>query len=63
MVEYLGDEQLVHLRAGDAELVAKVPVEPRLSPGTEVDLSLRLEQVYLFDRESEQTLSPDGPQR
>jgi multiple sugar transport system ATP-binding protein len=59
VVEYLGDEQLVHLNAGDVALVAKLPVEPRLSPGAEIDLSVRLEQVYLFDRESEQTLSPD----
>jgi multiple sugar transport system ATP-binding protein len=62
VVEYLGDEQLVHLNAGDVALVAKLPVEPRLSPGVEVDLSVRLEQVYLFDRESEQTLAQDGPQ-
>jgi multiple sugar transport system ATP-binding protein len=56
VVEYLGDEQLVHLRAGDVDLVAKLPVEPRLSPGTGVELSVPLEQVYLFDRESEQAL-------
>jgi multiple sugar transport system ATP-binding protein len=58
VVEYLGDEQLVHLNAGEVALVAKLPVEPRLSPGAEVDLAIPLEQVYLFDRESERTLSP-----
>ncbi len=58
VVEYLGDEQLVHLRAGDVDLVAKLPVEPRLSPGTGVEMSVPLEKVYLFDRESEQALAP-----
>jgi multiple sugar transport system ATP-binding protein len=58
VVEYLGDEQLVHLNAGDVALVAKLPVEPRLSPGAGVDLSVRLGQVYLFDRASGRTLSP-----
>src|SRR5579862_3815590 len=29
VVEYLGDEQLAHLRLGDTELVVKLPVEPR----------------------------------
>jgi multiple sugar transport system ATP-binding protein len=57
VVEYLGDEQLVHLRAGGVDLVAKLPVEPRLSPGTRVELSVPLEKVYLFDRETEQALS------
>ena len=33
VVEYLGDEQLAHLRLGDARIVAKLPVEPRLADG------------------------------
>jgi multiple sugar transport system ATP-binding protein len=56
VVEYLGDEQLVHLRAGDVDLVAKLPVEPRLTAGAGIELSVPLEKVYLFDRESEQAL-------
>ena len=31
VVEYLGDEQLAHLRLGDHEIVVKLPVEPRLA--------------------------------
>jgi multiple sugar transport system ATP-binding protein len=58
VVEYLGDEQLVHLRAGDVDLVAKLPVEPRLSPGAAIELSVPLEKVYLFDGESGQALTP-----
>jgi multiple sugar transport system ATP-binding protein len=57
VVEYLGDEQLVHLHAGEVELVAKVPVEPRLQTGQDVTLAVPVEKLYLFDRESEQALS------
>jgi len=56
VVEYLGDEQLVHLHSGDIDLVAKLPVEPRLSAGEDVSLAVPLERLYLFDRESEQAI-------
>jgi multiple sugar transport system ATP-binding protein len=57
VVEYLGDEQLVHLRAGEVELVAKVSVEPRLAPGDKITLVAPLEKLYLFDRETEESLA------
>jgi multiple sugar transport system ATP-binding protein len=57
VVEYLGDEQLVHLHSGEIELVAKVPIEPRLAAGQSVTLAVPVEKLYLFDRESEQALS------
>jgi ABC-type sugar transport system ATPase subunit len=57
VVEYLGDEQLVHLHAGEIELIAKVPVEPRLHTGQDVTLAVPLEKLYLFDRETEGALS------
>src|SRR5215212_5374914 len=53
VVEYLGDEQLVHLHAGEVELVAKVSVEPRLHSGQAVTLAVPCDKLYLFDRESE----------
>ena len=56
VVEYLGDEQLVHLRAGEIPLVAKLPVEPRLAAGQSVELGLPLDKLYLFDQESESAL-------
>jgi multiple sugar transport system ATP-binding protein len=56
VVEYLGDEQLVHLHAGDIELVAKLDIEPRLHVGEPVALAVPLEKLYLFDRESERAL-------
>jgi multiple sugar transport system ATP-binding protein len=57
VVEYLGDEQLVHLHAGDVELVAKVPVEPRLKSGQAVELAVPLEKLYLFDQQTESALT------
>jgi multiple sugar transport system ATP-binding protein len=56
VVEYLGDEQLVHLHAGEVPLVAKLPVEPRLAAGESVTLALPLDKLYLFDLESESAL-------
>ena len=57
VVEYLGDEQLVHLHAGEVELVAKLPVEPRLHAGQDVTLAVPCAKLYLFDRESESALA------
>ena len=52
VVEYLGDEQLAHVRLGDHEIVVKLPVEPRLQAGSTRRFSVPLEKVLLFDEES-----------
>jgi multiple sugar transport system ATP-binding protein len=54
VVEYLGDEQLAHLRLGERELVVKLPVEPRLRAGDRKTFFVPLEKVLLFDEESKQ---------
>jgi multiple sugar transport system ATP-binding protein len=56
VVEYLGDEQLLHLHAGEVTLVARVPVEPRAQPGQDVTLTLPPKRLHLFDSESEESL-------
>jgi ABC-type sugar transport system ATPase subunit len=56
VVEYLGDEQLAHLRLGDHALVAKLPVEPRLEAGSRATFSVPLQKVLLFDEESTQAV-------
>ncbi len=56
VVEYLGDEQLVHLHSGEIDLVAKLPVDPRLTAGQSVTLGVPAEKLYLFDPESELAL-------
>ena len=56
VVEYLGDEQLAHVRLGDHEIVVKLPVEPRLQAGENETFSVPLEKVLLFDEESRQAV-------
>jgi ABC-type sugar transport system ATPase subunit len=52
VVEYLGDEQLAHLRLGEHALVAKLPLEPRLADGTRAWFTVPLSAVALFDAQS-----------
>jgi ABC-type sugar transport system ATPase subunit len=49
VVEYLGDEQLAHLRLGDTPVIAKLPVEPRLAAGTTQTFSVPRARIMLFD--------------
>ena len=53
VVEYLGDEQLAHLRVGDHEIVVKLPVEPRLRAGERETFSVPLDKVMLFDEDEQ----------
>jgi ABC-type sugar transport system ATPase subunit len=52
VVEYLGDEQLAHVRLGEHEIVVKLPVEPRLQAGMQETFSIPLQKVLLFDESS-----------
>ena len=56
VVEYLGDEQLVHLHAGDTNLVAKLSVEQHAKAGQDVTLTMPAEKLHLFDRDSGDSL-------
>jgi multiple sugar transport system ATP-binding protein len=58
VVEYLGDEQLAHLRFGEHELVVKLPVEPRLERGQNETFSVPLDKVLLFDEASSRVVGP-----
>jgi multiple sugar transport system ATP-binding protein len=60
VVEFLGDEQLVHLHAGEVDLVAKLPIEQRTAAGEEVCLSLPLAKLHLFERETEQAVAVEA---
>jgi multiple sugar transport system ATP-binding protein len=57
VVEYLGDEQIAHLRVKDAPLVAKVPVEERLTMGDSRDFYVAQDKLRLFDAETEERVS------
>jgi multiple sugar transport system ATP-binding protein len=54
VVEYLGDEQLVHLLRKDTPLLAKLPVEQRLEMGSDVQFAVPRDKVLLFDAETEE---------
>ena len=54
VVEYLGDEQLVHLAASDTPLLAKLPVEQRIDAGRGATVhDRRADKLHLFDAETE----------
>jgi len=60
VVEYLGNEELLHISAADQDVVAIVGSEHRVRPGDIVDLVLPLDKLHLFDGESGKTLAPDA---
>jgi multiple sugar transport system ATP-binding protein len=54
VVEYLGDEQLVHLVRKDTPLLAKLPVEQRVETGLDTEFAVPRDKVLLFDAETEE---------
>ena len=59
VVEYLGNEELLHISAADQDVVAIVGSEHRVRPGDIVNLKLPLDKLHLFDGETGLTLAPD----
>jgi ABC-type sugar transport system ATPase subunit len=57
VVEYLGDEQLVHLSVNGTQLLAKLPVEQPLAAGEERTFAVPRERLHLFDAETEEALA------
>ena len=60
VVEYLGDEQLVHLRAGEVDLIAKLTVDQRVRVGESVSLAVPASKLHVFERESEEAIPLSG---
>ena len=52
VVEYLGDEQLVHLTRKDTAIQAKLPIEEQVSAGQELKLTVPRDKLLLFDAET-----------
>jgi ABC-type sugar transport system ATPase subunit len=48
VVEYLGDERLVHMRLGETTLVAKLPVTEEIEAGASKTFSVARESVIFF---------------
>jgi multiple sugar transport system ATP-binding protein len=49
VVEYLGDELLVHLLRRETPLLAKLPVEERIDTGADAEFAVAHDKVLLFD--------------
>jgi multiple sugar transport system ATP-binding protein len=56
VVEYLGNEELLHLRLGKEDIVAVVNAAAQVQAGSEVRLRLPLSKLHLFDPESGESL-------
>jgi multiple sugar transport system ATP-binding protein len=52
VVEYLGNEELIHFTVGGNDVVALIDSEYRVKPGDDLNLKISLEKVHLFDPES-----------
>jgi multiple sugar transport system ATP-binding protein len=52
VVEYLGNEELIHVSAGGADIVAVIGSEHRVRPGDALTLQVPLDKIHLFDAET-----------
>ncbi len=52
VVEYLGNEELIHLTVGGHDIVALIGSEHHAKPGDDLTLHISLDKVHLFDPES-----------
>jgi multiple sugar transport system ATP-binding protein len=52
VVEYLGNEELIHFSVGGHDIVALIGSEYRVKPGDDLTLNVPLEKVHLFDPET-----------
>jgi multiple sugar transport system ATP-binding protein len=57
VVEYLGNEELIHVRANGRDLVAIVSSEHRVRPGDVIDFRIPLDKLHLFDADTGATLT------
>jgi multiple sugar transport system ATP-binding protein len=56
VVEYLGNEELLHAQIEGAEIVALVPSDRRVEAGSQVEFTVPADKLHLFDPESETSL-------
>jgi multiple sugar transport system ATP-binding protein len=50
VVEFLGNEELLHVRVGEHDVVAIVGAAHRIRPGDTVELSVPVDKIHLFDQ-------------
>jgi multiple sugar transport system ATP-binding protein len=59
VVEYLGNEELLHVTAAEKDIVAIVGSDHRVKPGDVLNLILPLSKLHLFDAESGASLTSE----
>jgi multiple sugar transport system ATP-binding protein len=59
VVEYLGNEELLHVNAANKDIVAIVGSEHKVKPGDMLTLVLSLSKLHLFDAESGASLTSE----
>ena len=57
VVEYLGNEELLHVNAADQDVVAIVNSSHRVRPGDIVELALPLDKVHVFDSDTGEAIA------
>ena len=56
VVEYMGNEELIHARAEENDIVALMQSDRKVKAGEQVELAVPLDRLYLFDPASEKSL-------
>ena len=56
VVEYLGNEELIHAQSEGNEIVAVIPSDRKVKAGAQIELTLPLNRLYVFDPETERAL-------
>ena len=59
VVEYLGNEELIHLSVGGEDLVAVIPSSHRVRPGDVIPMRIPGPKLHMFDAESTLSLVQD----
>ena len=59
VVEYLGNEELLHVTAANQDIVAIVDSSHRVKPGDDLTLALPLSKLHLFDAETGLSLASE----
>ena len=57
VVEYLGNEELLHVNSGGRDIVAIVDSEYRVKPGDVLDFTVPLEKLHLFEADGGKALT------
>jgi multiple sugar transport system ATP-binding protein len=56
VVEYLGNDELIHAQAEGHEVVALISSDERVKVGDSLQLAVPMDKLHIFDPESEKTL-------